>query len=154
VQGLRVLTSGALPPNPAEVLGSARMRQFLSEIAQFVDMVVIDTPPCVTVTDAVIMSRWTDGVLLVLDNQGTHRQGARRARENLTAVGAKLLGAVINRVDFSSGGYYYYSYYSPYYYHSDGKGSQNGNSRNGFARRLLGRGKSRRSASASAQSSE
>ena len=86
-------------------------------------------------------------MLLVLDNQGTHRQGAKRARENLQAVGAKLLGAVINRLDSGSGGYYYYASYSPYYYHSDGKGSSNGKSRNGLSR-LFGRRKNRKSAGA------
>jgi non-specific protein-tyrosine kinase len=150
VPGLRVMTSGSLPPNPAEVLGSARMRQFLEDLAQIADIVIVDSPPCVTVTDAVIMSRWTDGVLLVLDSQTTHRQGAKRARENLQAVGSKILGVVINRLDSGSSGYYYYAYYSPYYYQSDGKGSPNGKSRNGLSR-LFGRGKPKRAPSQEAR---
>jgi Mrp family chromosome partitioning ATPase len=142
VDGLVLMTSGSLPPNPAEVLGSARMRQFLEDIAQLADIVIVDSPPCVTVTDAVIMSRWADGVLLVLDSETTTRQGAKRARENLQAVGSKLLGAVVNRLGAGASGYYY-AYYSPYYYHADGKGSSNGKSRNGLSR-LFGRSKPRR----------
>ena len=119
---LRLITSGALPPNPAEVLGSARMHQFLEEINQIADIVVLDSPPCVTVTDAVVLSRWVDGVILVMDQKNTSRQGVQRARENLQAVGAKILGAVINRIDpRGSSGYYYASYYSTYYYHNDSK---------------------------------
>jgi succinoglycan biosynthesis transport protein ExoP len=143
VNRLKLITSGALPPNPAEVLGSARMHQFLEEISQIADIVVLDSPPCVTVTDAVVLSRWVDGVILVMDQKNTSRQGVQRARENLQAVGAKILGAVINRIDpRGSGGYYYASYYSTYYYHNDGKdgGSTNGKAPSGI-RKLLGRGK-------------
>jgi succinoglycan biosynthesis transport protein ExoP len=146
VPGLRVMTSGALPPNPAEVLGSVRMRQFIDDVTQLADIVILDSPPCVTVTDAVVLSRWVNGVVLVLDSHSTHRQGAKRARENLQAVGAKLLGAVVNRLDSSASGYYYYAYYSPSYYHTDGKGSSNGKPRSGLSR-LFGRRKSRRSSS-------
>jgi len=140
---LRVMTSGALPPNPAEVLGSARMHQLLEEINQIADIVVLDSPPCVTVTDAVVLSRWVDGVILVMDQKNTSRQGVQRARENLQAVGAKILGAVINRIDpRGSSGYYYASYYSTYYYHNDSKDSKSGNGKAPTGlRKLLGRGK-------------
>ncbi len=132
VPGLRVVTSGSLPPDPAEVLGSIRMRQFLEEATQETDVVILDSPPCVTVTDAVVLSRWADGVILVLDIANSHRQGAQRARENLHTVGAKILGIVLNRLDPSAGGYYYSYYYSNYYYHSDGKKPQNGKLRGGL----------------------
>jgi non-specific protein-tyrosine kinase len=143
VPRLRVVTSGTLPPNPAEVLGSTRMRQFLEEITQIADIVVLDSPPCVTVTDAVVLSRWVDGVILVLDQKNTSRQGVQRARENLQAVGAKVLGAVINRMDSrGSNGYYYANYNSYYYYRADGAESSNGKAPGGIRRLLLGRGKS------------
>ncbi len=144
VPRLRVVTSGPLPPNPAEVLGSTRMHQFLEEITRIADIVIIDSPPCVTVTDAVVLSRWVDGVILVLDQKNTSRQGIQRARENLQAVDARILGTVINRLDASTGsGYYYGSYSSYYYYHADGEDSGNGkNGKNGKGatglRRLLG----------------
>ena len=138
---LRVITSGSLPPNPAEVLGSARMHQFLEEIQQTADIVVLDSPPCVTVTDAIVLSRWVDGVILVLDQKNTTRQGIMRARENLQAVGAKVLGAVINRLDRHTSNGYYSGYYSDYYYHRDGAKSKNGKAPSGM-RKLLGRGRS------------
>ncbi|MEP7355644.1 MAG: Wzz/FepE/Etk N-terminal domain-containing protein [Anaerolineales bacterium] len=141
VPRLRVITSGSLPPNPAEVLGSARMHQFLEEIQQTADIVVLDSPPCVTVTDAIVLSRWVDGVILVLDQKNTTRQGLMRARENLQAVGAKILGAVINRLDSHNSSGYYAGYYSDYYYHDDGPESKNGKAPTGM-RKWLGRGKS------------
>jgi polysaccharide biosynthesis transport protein len=126
IPGLRLVTSGPLPPNPAEVLGSERMRQFLIEATNFVDIVILDSPPCVTVTDSVVLSQWVDGVLLVIDNQFTSRQGAKRARENLGgAFGNRLLGIVFNRLKNTQGGYYNNYSYS-YYYSDDEKGHNNG----------------------------
>ncbi len=142
VPRLRVVTSGPLPPNPAEVLGSTRMHQFLEELGRVADIVVLDSPPCVTVTDAVVLSRWADGVILVLDQKNTSRQGVQRARENLQAVGARILGAVVNRVSAGgSGGYYYSSYYSYYYYQDEASASGNGKGPSGL-RKWLGLGRS------------
>lgn len=136
VAGLRVVTAGGLPPNPAEVLGSERMRQFLSEAQQAFDVVIVDSPPCGAVTDPVVLSQAVDGVLLVLDAHRTARQAARRASENLRNVNARLVGMVINRLDRSKGRYYYYSrYYSSYYYQTDerqeGDAKHNGHRNNG-----------------------
>ena len=103
VAGLRVVTAGGLPPNPAEVLGSERMRQFLSEAQQTFDVVIVDSPPCGAVTDPVVLAQAVDGVLLVLDAHSTARQAARRASENLRNVNARLVGMVINRLDRSKG---------------------------------------------------
>lgn len=134
---LQVICSGALPPNPAEVLGSNRMHEFLQEASSMADVVIVDSPPCVTVTDAVVLSQWVNGVLLILDGQNTHRQSAKRARENLAAAGARILGAVVNRFD-TRGSAYYYGYSSYYYYYSseehaqsNGNGTGNGNGANG-----------------------
>lgn len=129
VPNLQVVCSGALPPNPAEVLGSNRMRDFLEEVATMADVVIVDSPPCVTVTDAVVLSQWVNGVLLVLDGQTTHRQGARRARENLAAAGARILGAVVNRFD-TRGSAYYYGYTSYYYYSAEDRGQGRSNGKN------------------------
>ena len=138
---LKVITSGPLPPNPAEVLGSTRMHQFIEEVGHVADIVIIDSPPCVTVTDAVVLSRWVDGVILVLDQKNTSRQGVQRARENLQAVDAHILGTVINRLDSSTGSNYYYGSYSTYYYyHADAPENGNGKGPGGL-RKLLGMGK-------------
>ncbi len=138
IAGLRVITSGGLPPNPAEVLGSERMRQFLTEAQHAFDVVIIDSPPCGAVTDPVVLSQAVDGVLLVLDAHSTVRQAARRASENLRNVNARLVGMVINRLDRSKGRYYYYSrYYSSYYYsdsgaeQGQGRASKNNGHKNG-----------------------
>ena len=116
VDGLRVLTSGGLPPNPAEVLGSDRMHQFILAVSHLADMVIIDSPPCVAVTDAVILSRNVDGVILVLDAHKSVRQASKRAKTNLAGVGANLVGLVINRLERNRGNYYYSRYYPAYYY--------------------------------------
>ncbi|MBE9506745.1 MAG: polysaccharide biosynthesis tyrosine autokinase [Chloroflexi bacterium] len=113
VEGLAVLPAGELPPNPAEMLGSQRMRDLLSELAQHVDVVLIDSPPVLPVTDAAVLAQSVDGVLLVIDVGETRREVARRAAEGLTQVGANLIGVVLNRVPIRRGGYYYY--YHDYY---------------------------------------
>jgi Mrp family chromosome partitioning ATPase len=120
------------------------MRQFIDEVARSADIVILDSPPCVTVTDAVVLSQWADGVLVILDQKVTTRQAIQRARENLQAAGARVLGAVINRLDQrGTSGYYYSTYYSYYYYNAEG--SSSGNGKNGKApsrlRKLLGGGK-------------
>src|SRR4029079_3379625 len=117
VPRLRLITSGSLPPNPAVVFASCLMHQFLEEIQRVADIIVIDSPPCVTVTDAIVLSRWVDGVILVLDQTTSRRKGMMRTRENLQAVDAKVLGAVINHLDNHSSSGYYSGYYSDYYYH-------------------------------------
>lgn len=128
VPNLSVLTSGPLPPNPAELLGSSRMRELLAQLLERADMVLIDTPPAVALADAVIVSTQTDGVLLVLDAAHTRRDVARRALEALRRVNARVLGAVINRVAVRGDGYYYYYYYSHYgETGSDGHGNGSGN---------------------------
>jgi Mrp family chromosome partitioning ATPase len=135
IPGLRVVTTGGVPPNPAEVLGSERMRQFLNMAQQAFDVVVIDSPPCGAVTDPVVLAQSVDGVLLVLDAHTTARQAARRASENLRNVNARLVGVVMNRLDRSKGRYYYYSrYYSSYYYEQDdeeGRASKHNGHKNG-----------------------
>lgn len=143
VPRLRVITSGPLPPNPAEVLGSICMQQFLEAAAQMADVVILDSPPCVAVTDGVILARWADGVLLVLDSQNTRRQEVRRARESLQAVGAKVLGTVINRLTLGAGGYHFYSNS----YQSDGKNSRNGRPPNALAK-LFSTGKNHKASEA------
>jgi Mrp family chromosome partitioning ATPase len=153
VPRLRVVTSGPLPPNPAEVLGSTRMHQFLEELGRVADIVVLDSPPCVTVTDSVVLSRWADGVILVLDQKNSTRQSVQRARENLQTVGARILGAVVNRLDAgSSSGYYYASYYSSYYYHNDATENGNGKGPTGL-RKWLGLGRNGKPKSSSEGSS-
>jgi len=121
IENLRVLTSGPLPPNPSELLGSKKMQHLLTTLASVSDVVLFDTPPALAVTDAVVLGSQADGVLLVTDAGKTRRGSARQAVENLRKVGATLMGAAMNRLSPRGlgRGYYYYYYY--YYYDSDGK---------------------------------
>jgi succinoglycan biosynthesis transport protein ExoP len=111
-ENLRVITSGPLPPNPAELLGSQRMRMILERLAGAGDLVVIDSPPVQAVTDAAILASITDGTLFVVDAGRTRRGAVRSGREALAKAEARVLGVALNRLsEKSSGGYYYYDYY-------------------------------------------
>ena len=116
IPGLQVLTSGPLPPNPAELLGTARMRELLAVLDEHADTIVIDSPPVTMLSDAAIISTLADGVLLVLMSGQTRREVAKRAVEALRQVNAHVLGVLMNRITPRSGGYYYYKTY--YYYKS------------------------------------
>lgn len=95
---LFVLTTGPLPPNPAELLGSHRMQLVLESLRQHADMVIFDSPPLQAVTDAAVLSTFVDGTILVLRAGHTRRGTVRRAREALARAGANVLGAVLNQV--------------------------------------------------------
>ena len=119
VEGLRVLPSGELPPNPAELMGSQHMQELLHQLAQQVDVVLIDSPPVLLVADATALAQRVDGVLLVLEAGKTRRGAARQAVESLRQVGANLVGVVLNGVPTHKGSYYYYSDHETY---GDGSG--------------------------------
>jgi succinoglycan biosynthesis transport protein ExoP len=118
-ENLKVLPSGELPPNPAEIMGSQHIQKLLHELAQQVDMVLIDSPPVLPVADATALAQAVDGVLLVLEAGKTRRQAARHAVESLHQVGANLVGVVLNAVPTHKGSYYYYYYHETY---GDGRG--------------------------------
>ena len=113
VEGLAVLPAGERPPNPSELLGSRRLRELLGLLTQHVDVVVIDSPPVLPVTDAAVLAQNVDGVLLVVDAGETRRGIAQHAVESLRQVGANVIGAVLNRVPTGKRGYYHY--YREYY---------------------------------------
>jgi len=108
VDNLQVITCGTIPPNPAELLGSQRMGRFLAALNELVDVVVFDSPPAAAVTDAAILSRLVDGVVLVIEAGQTRREIARQAVANLKRAGGNMLGTVLNRVSQNRGGYYDY----------------------------------------------
>jgi polysaccharide biosynthesis transport protein len=95
---LRVITTGPLPPNPSELLGSQRMRALLAQLDEEADLVIIDSPPLQAVTDAAILSSLVDGSILVIQANKTRTAVVRLGRESLAKVGAHILGAVLNRV--------------------------------------------------------
>lgn len=115
VENLRVLTSGPLPPNPAEMLESARARAVLEELKRHADLVIFDTPPCVALSDPVVLATQVAGVLLVIESGGTNRNAAAQAVYHLAAAKANLLGVILNKVDARRQGYHTYYYHQQYY---------------------------------------
>lgn len=129
VPGLNVLTTGPLPPNPAELLGSDRMRELMAALAARCDMVIFDTPPVLALADAVVLGSQVDGTLLVISAGETRRDMAHRGVAALLQANARVVGALINRVPVHSSGYYYYYYRYGYYYNTSGDGRGNGQAR-------------------------
>ena len=112
---LRVVTTGPLPPNPAELLGSRRMQAILERLVAAADLVIVDSPPLQAVADAAILASVTDGTLLVIDAGRTRRAAAGRGREALAKAGARVLGAALTRLSQRGrGDYVYYDYYGVY----------------------------------------
>lgn len=127
---LFVLAAGTPPPNPAELLASANMRDVLNQLREEYDHIVIDTPPSLSVTDAVVLSPRADAVVLVIRSGQTTKQALRRSRDILTQVNAKVVGVLLNAVDLSSPDYYYYyeyqGKYARYYRDEDSPGHDDG----------------------------
>jgi len=112
---LFVLTAGTPPPNPAELLASSNMKDILAELREQFDHIVVDTPPTLSVTDAVVMSTRADAVVLVIRSGQTTKQALRRSRDLLMQVNARVSGVLLNAVDLSSPDYYYYYEYQGKY---------------------------------------
>ena len=123
---LFVLPAGTPPPNPAELLASPNMRDMLAQLREQYDHIVIDTPPSLSVTDAVVLSPRADAVVLVIRSGQTTKQALRRSRDILTQVNAKVVGVLLNAVDLSSPDYYYYYEYQGKYarYYREGDSSE------------------------------
>jgi capsular exopolysaccharide synthesis family protein len=111
VAGLWVLAAGRTPPNPAELIGSQRFRDFLASLNEHFDWVVVDSPPVMAVIDAALAAHSVSGVLFVVGAERTSRHAAQRALDQLEQVQAKFIGAVLNRVDLERNAYYYSQYY-------------------------------------------
>ncbi len=114
---LFILPAGSTPPNPAELLASVNMRDVLKELREQFDHVVIDTPPTLSVTDAVVLSPRMDAIILVIRSGQTTKQALRRARDILMQVNAHVTGVLLNAVDLTSPDYYYYYEYQGKYSH-------------------------------------
>ena len=113
---LKIIPSGPIPPNAAELLGSDEMRRLLYVLSENFTHIVIDSPPAISFTDASILSTMVDGVMLVVHGGRSSRAVVRRAKQQLQDVGAHLFGIVLNNVKLEANDYYYYTgYYSGYY---------------------------------------
>lgn len=116
IRDLRVLPGGPVPPNPAELLGSPRMRKFLEDVKEVADWIVLDGPPVLGLADALVLSAVSDGTLMVV-NEATNRRILAHARDQLTKVQTRAAGAVLNNFGPAFSYYYsdYYAYSSMYY---------------------------------------
>jgi capsular exopolysaccharide synthesis family protein len=123
IPNLDVITSGPLPPNPAELLGSYRLRELIDGLYPLYNYVIFDTPPILGLADAAIASTQTDGVIMVVRSGQTPKEAAIQAKKILESVNAKILGVVLNAINEPNMKYGYYSYYQYYYqnYTSDEK---------------------------------
>ena len=110
---LSVITSGPIPPDPAEILQSNKMRDFLGLVSREYDIVLIDAPPVNSVTDGAILGGIVDGVVLVVSSEETSVESAKLAIKSLKKVEATILGVVLSKVKMKKHGYgYYYNYYN------------------------------------------
>ena len=125
VPGVRILTSGPLPPNPAELLNSQRMHHIIEDLKQECDVFIFDTPPTLTVADASILAGHVDGVALVVQLGKTRRDSLSAAAERLAKAEAKLYGTILNQQRQGRGGYYDYYYYYRYYSYEYGDSRPN-----------------------------
>ena len=118
ISNLFAVSAGRVPPNPAELLGSLRMKQGLALLDEYFDHIVIDSPPVLSVTDARIIGSLVDGVVLVIKGGETPKEAVQRTKQLLQEVHAHVIGILLNNVDVRSADYYYYS---KYYYYGYGK---------------------------------
>ena len=123
-----MLTAGPIPPNPQELLGSQRMEELLRRLEEEADIVVLDTPPTLVVSDANVLAARASGVLMVVNAGKTRRAAVRQAVDGLRKVGANVLGCVLNMVSTrgARSSYYYSSYYYSHYYGDGGRGTRRG----------------------------
>ena len=118
VEGLKLLPSGPLPPNPSELLGSARMDYLAQRLKDKADLVLFDSTPALGIADATILSTKVDGIILVADSGHTRSQAFKRVKEALAPGATPILGVVVNRLADHAGGYYY-PYHYQYYQEAD-----------------------------------
>ncbi len=115
IDSLWLMTSGSIPPNPSELVGSEKMRETLAELTTQFDVVILDSPPILPVTDGILLSTMVDGVVLVVNSSMTSKQHVRAACAKLAFARAKVFGVLLNQVDVNSQHYQYYRrYYGSY----------------------------------------
>jgi capsular exopolysaccharide synthesis family protein len=111
INRLFLMPAGTLPPNSTELVGSQRMRDLLDQMTKIYDFVVVDSPPVIPVSDALVLSKMVDGVVLVIDSRRTPKSQVKAAQARLRYARAKIFGFVLNRMSPSSL-HYHYHYYS------------------------------------------
>ena len=115
IPNLSYITSGTIPPNPAEMLDSQEMRNFLVKLRDDYDLIILDSPPIIAVTDSEILTSMVDGTLLIVSAENTEVEMMERSVELIRRENTQFLGTVLNNFSYKSG---YGSYYKYYYYYS------------------------------------
>jgi succinoglycan biosynthesis transport protein ExoP len=126
VGGLQILSCGPLPPNPSELLGSAKMRQLLDVLASQFDIVILDSPPVLSVTDAVVLGSLADSTIMVVRSGMSRKDNVKHASERLREVNINVIGCVINALSPKTRGYGAYYYYRDPYYSYGGEATPTG----------------------------
>jgi capsular exopolysaccharide synthesis family protein len=108
VDNLSAVTSGPIPPNPAELIESNKFKAFIEEQSKNYDFMLFDSPPVMSATDAALLGSRTDGTLLIVDSVSAAKQGVMRAKQLLQAAQARILGVVMQKVSRENRGYYNY----------------------------------------------
>jgi capsular exopolysaccharide synthesis family protein len=137
IENLQLMTSGPLPPNPAELLSSQRMTQLVKRLEEMADVIIFDSPPVMAVTDAAVLSRRAGGVILITQAGRTRRGVTRQAIKRLDQVGANILGAILNQVSHRGSSAYQYSQYYTRSGHSQVEQSIRGSRRRWWQRRAV-----------------
>ena len=107
-EGLFIITSGVIPPNPSELLASKRMDQLITEFEELFDLIIFDMPPVIAVTDAQVMASKIDGTIFVVNKDGADKEMVTKSKELLEKVKANVIGVIFNRVELKGDNYYYY----------------------------------------------
>lgn len=118
-ENLDIIFSGPVPPNPSELFSSQRFRDLVKELKELYDYIVIDTPPLGSVIDSAVIAKECDGMIMVIETNAISYKFAQRVKEQLDKTGCRILGAVLNKVDFHKNKYmskYYGKYYGKGYY--------------------------------------
>jgi capsular exopolysaccharide synthesis family protein len=115
IENLKVITSGKIPRNPAEIIGCARMKEFIGDLKERFDLVIFDSPPVISVTDSIILGDMVDCLIQVIRSGKAFVPVVLRARERLENIKARNLGVILNDLNIYHGDYYYYRYYRYYY---------------------------------------
>lgn len=108
VEGLKVITTGPLPPNPAELIGSHKMKALIENLKSKADIILFDAPPVIAVTDAQLLASKLDGVILVVRSGSVSKDLVQKSKELLNNVNGHIVGTVLNRAEYEDKSHYYY----------------------------------------------
>jgi capsular exopolysaccharide synthesis family protein len=114
IEGLKIITSGTMPPNPSELLGSKRMEEVINKLEEEADYILVDSPPVIAVSDPIILSNKVDGVILVVASQETEEEALVKAKDMLEKVQANIIGTVLTKYPVQEASGYYSGYYKYY----------------------------------------